>query len=98
MKILVLLAAFCLGFNGLLAADKPHGYELDQIGLYQPEAVLRSRIPDPKAVSEYAKALSQVCEDYFAKTETPETLQIVVALKPGKQSRFWVHFLSSACG
>jgi hypothetical protein len=45
---------------------------------------------DPKLISGYAKRLDEVCAGYFAKTETPETLQIVVALKPGKQSRVWL--------
>jgi len=90
MRVFRLLAPLFLACQFLGAADKPHGYQLSQLSLYQPTEVVQERMPDVKQISGYAKKLDEVCAEYFAKTETPETLQLVVALKPGKRSRVWL--------
>jgi hypothetical protein len=86
--------AFCLLpiFSATSLAANP-GFETEQIVLYQPSEVLEERMADPSKLSEYIKRLRDVCQKFFATASTPETLDIVVAVRPPKQSRVW--FVSS---
>jgi hypothetical protein len=61
--------------------------------MYQPSDVLEERLPDAAKLTDYIKRLQDVCRKFFADTTAPETLDIVVAIRPGKQSRIW--FVSS---
>jgi hypothetical protein len=81
----------------LSAADaqlRPRGFETD-IFLYQPDDVLQERLSGSvRGISDYAKRLMSTCEASFASAAPmPETLNIIVAVRPGKRSRVW--FVSS---
>ncbi|HEX4962133.1 MAG TPA: hypothetical protein VF173_14960 [Thermoanaerobaculia bacterium] len=92
-RLLFALALASMGVPSLLSATPPKGFETDHLVLYQPDPVLRERVPGTSALADYIKRLQAVCTAYFATTATPETLHVIVALKPGKQSRVW--FVSS---
>ncbi len=92
-SILTALGVILVGFSRLSAAETVKGFETERVVLYQTDAVLSERLPDPEVLAEYTKRLQGVCDKFFAGAHTPETLHIVVVLKPGKQSRVW--FVSS---
>lgn len=79
--IAVLFSAFAHGVEP--------GFKMDNVVLYQPDEVLSPRLPDVSAFSDYVKRLQKVCVEYFEKEEKPETLHVVIAVKPGKKSRVW---------
>jgi hypothetical protein len=72
------------------------GFESEKVAYYQTDQILAERVPNREPLTQYAKKLEQVCARYFAKETTPESLDIVVAVKPGKESRVW--FVSSHPG
>ena len=68
-------------------------FETD-IFLYQPDNVLQERLSgSARGLADYVKRLESICEASFATAPTPETLNIIVAVRPGKRSRVW--FVSS---
>jgi hypothetical protein len=83
----------CTNISALVALGAPQGFETEAIRLYEPTDVLEERLPDPPKLTEYIKRLQDVCKRFFAATTSPETLDIVVAIRPGKRSRIW--FVSS---
>jgi hypothetical protein len=94
MKAL-LLAIFTLLPASLpvLAIDAPKGFETDNIVLYQSNETLQARVGAVAELSHYIKQLQAVCGEFFATTKTPETVHVVVAVRPGKRARVW--FVSS---
>ena len=64
--------------------------ETNEILLYQPNGVLERRILDAGKLAEYIVRLQSVCQSFLAGDKTPETLDIVVAVRPGKRSRVWL--------
>ena len=83
----------CLNISALVALAASRGFETESIVLYQPSEVLEEHIPDVTKLADYIKRLQDVCQRFFAATTSPETLDIVVAVRPGRQSRIW--FVSS---
>ena len=69
------------------------GFETESIVLYQPNDILEERVSDVTKFADYIKRLQDVCQQFFAAATSPETLDIVVAVRPGRQSRVW--FVSS---
>jgi hypothetical protein len=65
------------------------GFATKTVVLYQPDAILRERVPSVEALSAYIKAVQAVCEVHFSGASAPETLDVVVAIKPGGHSRAW---------
>jgi hypothetical protein len=57
--------------------------------LYQPDEVLTARLPGAKEFAVYVKQLEAVAADFFGASKTPESIQIVVAVRPGKQAHVW---------
>jgi hypothetical protein len=90
-RIALILA--CLNLSEVVALAAPPGFETQNIVLYQPNDVLEERLPDVTKLADYIKRLQDVCQKFFAATTSPETLDIVVAVRPGRQSRIW--FVSS---
>ena len=90
IKLLACVAAFVVGAHAGIAAT---GYRMDGIVLYQPDHVLEARLSDRATFVNYIRALDRVCVDFFVDEVRPETLHVVIALKPGRQSRVW--FVSS---
>jgi hypothetical protein len=69
------------------------GFETDKLVLYQPNEILQARVGAVEEFSTYIKQLQTVCSEFFATNKTPETLHVVVAVRPGKGARVW--FISS---
>jgi hypothetical protein len=91
--LLVVFAAMLVVLPELFAGEPVKGFETERIMLYQTNAVLSERVPNVGELADYIKRLQAVCAMFFSDATTPETLYIVVALKPAKQSRVW--FVSS---
>ncbi len=66
------------------------GFETENIILYQPNEVLQARVGEVSDLANYIKELQELCTEFFASTKTPETLHVVVAVRPGKRSRVWL--------
>lgn len=67
------------------------GYLTDHIALYQPDEVLVARVPDVTALSGYVQVLEGVCSLYFAATDRPDQIEVVVAVRPGEKSKVWLN-------
>ena len=80
-------------FSRLFGVEAVKGLEVDMVVFYQPDPVLSERLPSPEVFTRYFERLQGICKTFFSTAVKPETLYIVVALKPGKQSRVW--FVSS---
>jgi len=92
--LLAIVTISLVGVPGWVAGEPAKGFETENVVLYQPESVLSERVPSVEELAGYIKRLQGVCAEFFADAATPETLHIVVALKPGRQSRVW--FVSSS--
>ncbi len=66
------------------------GFLTDCITLYQPNEVLEKRLLGAETLSAYIPRMQAVAGDFFATANTPETLHIVVAVRPGRRSRVWL--------
>ena len=69
------------------------GFATSNLVLYQPDDVLQARVPSVQSLSEYVKRIEAVCAKHFADERIPESLQVVVAVRPDKSTRIW--FISS---
>jgi hypothetical protein len=94
MKAIFLTLFACLAFSSAgFALDAAKGFTTDNIVLYQPDEVLQARLGSIADLASYIKGLQAACAEFFADTGKPETLHIVVAVRPGKRSKVW--FISS---
>jgi hypothetical protein len=89
-QLLIAAAVLVACAARVLAAQ---GFYWDSSVLYQPDEPLRARGVEAKGLAGYMKQLDRVCTQFFASETTPERLDIVVGLKPGRKSRVW--FVSS---
>lgn len=64
--------------------------------LYQPDSVLQERLSGAETLATYMKSIQAVCSTFFADQRSPETLDVVVAIKPSNRARAW--FVSSSRG
>src|SRR5262245_12116100 len=90
MKSLFRILSFLTLSLSAFAADAPKGFETDNVVLYQPNEVLEARLAAVDDLAGYIKKLQAVCTEFFATAATPETLNVVVAVRPGKRSRVWL--------
>lgn len=65
------------------------GFETKTVVLYQPDPILRERIPSVEVLSSYINAVQAACQAHFAGVSAPEALDVVVAIKPGRRARTW---------
>lgn len=65
------------------------GFETDHLALYQPDNILRHRVPSVEVLGEYMKKLQGLCEEHFAKQTKASNLTLVIAVRPGKRSKVW---------
>ena len=86
MRVPLLMLATIVICTGAFAAAR--GFSWDSMVLYQPDEDLRARV-EAEGLAAYCKQLERVCTNYFASETTPERLDIVVGLKPGRKSRVW---------
>lgn len=81
-------------FDKAAAPGTPKAFEVERLVLYQPDQVLQARLAGAvEDFANYVKKLETVCTEFFATTSKPETLHIVIAVRPNKRSRVW--FVSS---
>ncbi len=69
------------------------GFATENLVLYQPNDVLQARVSSVQNLAAYVKEIERVCQAFFADTAIPESLNIVVAIRPDKTSKVW--FISS---
>ena len=58
------------------------GFETKGVVQYQPDPVLAERISGASELAGYIKKLQSICGAHFRDAHAPETLDVVVALKP----------------
>lgn len=66
------------------------GFETTNITLYQPDELVQKRLPGAGHLAAYIEQLQNVAGETFAETTKPASLQIVVAVRPGRKSRVWL--------
>jgi len=64
------------------------GFNVVNLALYQGQDVLEQRV-HVEPLSAFVKQLEGICENFFANDTTPQALNIVVVIKPGKRFRVW---------
>jgi hypothetical protein len=74
-------------------ADFSNGFATDRLIMYQTSDILLRRAPGPDEFGAYYNRLKSVAHNFFVGVTTPEALQIVVVMQPGRHSRVW--FVSS---
>jgi hypothetical protein len=58
--------------------------------LYQPEEVLRERLPSPEAMAAFMKEIDRAVSNFaFGHKTGGRALSLFVALRPGRRARFW---------
>jgi len=66
------------------------GFETTNIVLYQPDDVLKKRLPGTGHLAAYIEKVQSAAAGMLGKITTPETLVIVVAARPDRTSRVWL--------
>lgn len=89
-----MLILFALFLSAPLShAQAAKGFTTANLVLYQPNDVLQARVSSVQNLAAYVKEIERVCQAFFADTATPESLNIVIAIRPDKTSKVW--FISS---
>jgi TonB family protein len=70
--------------------DVSNGYQMKRLASYQSRDVLIRRMPPAEAVSGYLAQLKEVAHNFFVGVAVPETLHVVVVVRPGGRSRVWL--------
>ena len=91
LRPLILAALFLSATYAHSQAAK--GFSSDNLVLYQPNDVLQARVPSVAKLAAYVKEIERVCQAFFAESTTPESLNLVIAVRPDKTSKVW--FISS---
>jgi hypothetical protein len=62
--------------------------------LHQPNEILSPRLKDAKSFARFVREIQSECDSYYskAKPRNPQTVDVVVIIKPGKKSRFWLAY------
>lgn len=85
---LSLLSLFVLfAYSAVFADDH---VETANIALYQPDDVLAERKLVPKDLAAYIQRLTKILESEIGANAKKETLDVVVAVRPGKKTRVWL--------
>jgi hypothetical protein len=60
--------------------------------LHQPDPILTDRLKDAKTFAAFIRRIQSESDSYFrrAQPRAPQTLDVVVILKPGHRDRFWL--------
>jgi hypothetical protein len=82
-----------LGLAFATSAQGASGFKFESAVLYQPDEPLRARLGSAGELAAYMRRLEAVCTTFFAAEKTPERMDVVVGLKPGRKVRVW--FVSS---
>jgi hypothetical protein len=73
-----------------VTASSATHFERDPVFLYQPDEPLRARLGSAQDLVAYIKRLQAAGTAFFASEQTPEKLDVVVGLKPGRKVRVWL--------
>lgn len=67
-------------------------FPLPAILFHQPDEMLVPRLTDPKSFGAFIQQIQFECDSYFSsmRPRSPQTLDVVVVVKPGQKSRFWL--------
>lgn len=74
-------------------AGEVKAFSVDTRALYQPNEVLEARVTDLGEFGTYLQEVDRVCTAFFAEAKVPESLVVIIAIRPGKTSKVW--FISS---
>lgn len=66
------------------------GFETTNIVLYQPDDVLKQRLPGAGHLAAYCKKIQSALGEELGQVTTPDTLVVVTAVRPDKSSRVWL--------
>lgn len=60
--------------------------------LHQPDEILSPRLKDAKSFAHFVQEIQSECDSYYsnAKSRNPQTVDVVVVIKPGRKSHFWL--------
>jgi hypothetical protein len=87
LAVVVLLLA-----SAVASATEP--YHTENIMLLQPEFVLQERVPSVNQLSDYIKAVQNAAGLALSgKPQSPTSGQLVIAVRPGGQSKVWLDFV-----
>jgi len=69
-------------------------FDVAQLFLYQPDEVLQQRIANVEIWTRYIKQVTETASDYWAAQPVgrAQTVTLIIAVKPGGKSRFWLDF------
>jgi hypothetical protein len=90
--IFAALLLFVLATGCSSSQPQPHPGTMPAVLLHQPDPILSERLKDAKAFAAYIQRIQAECDSYFrrARPRGPQTLDVVVLLKPGNRDRFWL--------
>lgn len=83
MRFLFVLSLLLANASGV------DGYKTDNLVLYQPDEVLRERVPSAQALADYYKQVEALAEEQFKQHSKPADLDIVIAIKPARRVKCW---------
>jgi hypothetical protein len=88
---------FTLGFLGMQAqAQQPQApqpaphVKTEAVIMLQNDALMNKRVPSIGEMGRYLKAVREAFAQAYEPVKTPETLNAIVAVKPGKKARLWL--------
>lgn len=87
--LMALILTGCASNDQLHATDPQPA-----IIFHQSDEVLSPRLKDAKSFAHYVQEIQSECDSYYsrAKPRNPQTVDVVVVIKPGKKSRFWLAY------
>lgn len=62
--------------------------------LHQPDEILNPRLKDVKSFARFVQEIQAECDSYYSKAKPgyPQTVDVVVIIKPKNKSRFWLAY------
>lgn len=90
MRTRYLLSVIVLSIVLAATARSATHFEREIVFLYQPDAPLRARLESAKDLVAHIKRLQAAGTAFFASEQTPERLDVVVGVKPGRKVRVWL--------
>lgn len=70
--------------------DGKEGFAVVGLLLYQSDEIMEARVSSVKDFGAYVEEVQRVCEVFFAKATIPESLNVVIAVRPDKTSKVWL--------
>ena len=92
MVFLTILLFIVAGCYSTKPSQPP--FPLPAVIFHQPDQMLAPRLTDAKSFAAFIQQIQFECESYFLRVHprSPQTLDIVVIVKPGQQCRFWLAY------